>query len=241
MLFLYFQQKSFIFYPSQSKHQLKDSRSKNFSLEHKDAILNGWLINHGYASNKLIIYYGGNAEDIFYSIDTFKKFDDAASLLINYRGYGVSTGSPSEENFFADALAIYDEVRSRYEPEKVILMGRSLGSGIAIHVAAQREVHGLILVTPYDSIESLAKKQFPFMPVSLLLKHKFRSIDYADKITSPSLIIYGGKDRTVPPASTEKLIEGLTGKKKVVYIEDAEHNNIELFAEYDLEILKFIQ
>ena len=241
MVFLYLQQRSFIFFPTKSKHQLKDSRSSDFTLNSGSATLRGWLINHKYVSHRLIIYYGGNAEDIFYSIDTFNKYDDTASLLVNYRGYGTSSGTPSEESLFADALAIFDEIIKLYNPEKIWLMGRSLGSGVATYVAAKRDITGLILITPFDSIESLAKKQFPFMPVSLLLKHKFRSIDHASKISQPTLIIYGGMDRTVPPASTERLIEYIPASKNIVFIEKAEHNNIEMFDEYDLAILKFIQ
>ncbi len=241
MVFLYLQQRSFIFFPTKSKHLLKDSRSSDFTLNSGSATLRGWLINYKYVSQRLIIYYGGNAEDIFYSIDTFNKYDDTASLLVNYRGYGTSSGTPSEESLFADALAIFDEVIKLYNPEKIWLMGRSLGSGVATYVAAKREITGLILITPYDSIESLAKKQYPIMPVSLLLKHKFRSIDYAGKITEPTLIIYGGMDRIVPPASTERLIEHIPARKNIVFIEKAEHNNIEMFDEYDLAIFKFIQ
>ncbi len=241
MIFLYLQQKNFIFYPTRTKHQLKDNRSKEFSLIQETATLNGWLINHNHVSQRLIIYYGGNAEDIFYSIDTFHNFADTSALLINYRGYGTSSGTPSEENLFADALAIFDEVNARYNTQKVWLMGRSLGSGVATYVASQRDIAGLILITPFDSIESIAKKQYPFMPVSLLLQHKFRSIDHAPKIHQPTLIIYGGKDRIVPPANTERLIKYLSGNKKIVLIEEAEHNNIEMFPEYNLAILKFIQ
>lgn len=240
LLFVYFQQKKFIFFPTTANHA-PPQYSVEYTLHQDNIVLRGWLFQEKYASDRLIFYYGGNAEDIYYSVEQFQQYGDTAALFVNYRGYGASTGSPGQREIFQDALAIFDDATKRYRPEKVFVMGRSLGSGVASYVASKRSVHGSILITPFDSIEAIARRQFFFLPVSLLLRHPFRSTDYAPQFTAPSLVIYGGNDSTVLPAQTERLIDHIRGEKKSVLIEEAEHNNIEMFDRYNLEILQFIQ
>lgn len=238
-LFLFLQQRKFIFFPTTAQHSTPTGATE-FTFTHDDASLHGWLFQEKYVRERLIIYYGGNAEDIYYAVEQFGKYGDTAALLVNYRGYGKSTGTPGEKEFFGDALAIFDEIQKRYSPDTIFLMGRSLGSGVASYVGSQRDVTGIILITPFDSIASIAKRQFPFLPTGKLLQHQFRSIDYAPQFTAPTLVIYGGRDNTVLPSQTQKLLEYIPGNPVVTFIAEAEHNNIELFDEYDLAILKFI-
>lgn len=240
LLFMFFQQKRFIFFPTQTRHAPPPGGTE-FIFEHDNVTLQGWMLQEKFAADRLIIYYGGNAEDIYYATEQFSKYGDTAALLVNYRGYGGSTGTPGEKELFADALAVFDEIVQRHAPEKIFLMGRSLGSGVASYVAANRKVTGTILITPFDSIASIAKRQFPFLPTETLIQHPFRSIDFVQQFTAPTLVIYGGRDTTVLPAQTRKLIEHIKGDTAIVYIEEAEHNNIELFDQYDLAILEFIQ
>lgn len=241
LLFVYFQQKSFIFFPTHAQHRSTDKQISKYELSTDHVSLRGWLLNTEASPERLLIYYGGNAEDIFFTIGDFKIFSDAAILFVNYRGYGSSTGSPGEDEFFTDALSIFDDVSRKFSPKKIFLVGRSLGSGVASYVAGHRKVDGVILITPFASIESLAKKQFPFLPTTLLLKHKFRSSDYIRKYKGPCLIIYGGKDRIVPPQSTLGLIKHIPGEKEIVCIENADHNNIEGFSEFNTAIMQFIK
>lgn len=239
-LFLFLQQKKFIFFPTKAQHASLPGATE-FTFNNGDVTLHGWLYQEKYAKDRLIIYYGGNAEDIFYAHEQFSKYGDTAALLVNYRGYGKSTGTPGEKEFFSDALAIFDEIQKRYSPHTLFLMGRSLGSGVASYVAAQRKVSGIILITPFDSIASIAQRQYPFLPTGKLLRHPFHSTQYAPHFTAPVLVIYGGRDTIVLPEQTEKLLEYIPGKPEVLFIAEAEHNNIELFDEFDLAILKFIQ
>ncbi|MCP4339656.1 MAG: alpha/beta hydrolase, partial [Desulfobulbaceae bacterium] len=141
---------------------------------------------------------------------------------------------------FSDSLAVIDDVVSRYSPKKIFLVGRSLGSGVACYVAATKEVQGVILITPYDSIENIARASFPWLPVSLLLKHRFRSIDFLDRIGCPLLVLYGGKDKVVAPERTANLIDHIVGEKEIVFIDRADHGTIEMFPEYWAAILRFI-
>lgn len=151
-----------------------------------------------------LIYFGGNAEDVSYNLSSFSAaFPDHAIYLLNYRGYGGSTGSPSEAALFADALALYDKLRS--EHQNIMVIGRSLGSGVAVYLASQRPVARLVLVTPYDSLQNLASRQFPYLPVRWLLLDKFESWKYAAKVTAPTLLIAAEHDEVIPRSSTDSL------------------------------------
>ncbi len=240
MLVVYLQQRNFIFFPTQVIHKLSQKNSRNYSLQNMGVTLRGWLLRENKAHEKIILYYGGNAEDIFLSINEFDNFEEYSVLLVNYRGYGNSDGLPGEAEFFSDALAVYDDISVRFSPKQIILMGRSLGSGVASYVAGKRNISGLILITPFDSLESLARRQFPFLPTSLLLRHPFRSIDHIGQYIGPCLVLYGGRDNTVPEKSTLELVKHIKGKEKIVRINDADHNNIQDFKEYVLAIQDFL-
>lgn len=235
-LFIYTKQDSLLFLPTQDRHQLRSKQSTVVPYELlQDGIhLRGWLVQPALASKKLLIYYGGNGEDIFYNIDDFIKLQGVATLLVQYRGYGTSDGSPSEALLFSDALSIYDDVRVRLQPTEIMLMGRSLGSGVACYVASQKTVNKTILVTPFDSMTNVVKSHYPWLPVELLLRHPFNSIQHVQTIKAPLLLIYGGQDRIIPNRHTENLIRHLPEPAKVdiLQIPAAGHNDIHAHASY---------
>jgi pimeloyl-ACP methyl ester carboxylesterase len=174
-----------------------------------------------------IIYFGGNAEDVAQNIPLFKEiFTHVPVYLVNYRGYGGSTGSPSEQALFADALAVFDYVHTKHRNVSVI--GRSLGSGVAVYLAAMRDIGRMVLVTPYDSIENIAKGAYPWFPVGMLLKDKFASSARIGGIKIPVLFVLADRDEVVPRANSDALIALLPARQaKVVVIPDTTHNNIE--------------
>ncbi|WP_167496410.1 alpha/beta hydrolase [Desulfopila sp. IMCC35006] len=240
MLFMYLRQESFLFFPPAARHENHGYTDVvDYQLRQKAVTLRGWLVNPGLVREKLLIYYGGNGEDIFNNIDEFVDVK-AASLFVAYRGYGPSDGKPGEAELFADALAVIDDVRHSYAPRQMYLIGRSLGSGVACYVAAQRNVQGAVLVTPYDSIVNIARSSYPWLPVSLLLRHRFDSLQFLAQIGCPLLVIYGGQDRVVPPERTNNLIEHIVGKKEIVFIDRADHGTIDMFADYWPAVLRFI-
>ena len=241
-LLIYFRQEAYIFFPTKENHTIEKTNNKivEYELKLQNTKLYGWLTNQEYAKKKLVIYYGGNAEDIYYNIPDFQKLEGIATLLVNYRGYGLSNGKASEKNLFSDAIAIYDNIFSTYHPEKIITLGRSLGSGVATYLASQRKIDGVILVTPYDSVLNMAKEKFPFLPISIMLRHKFDSLKYVKKIKCPILVLYGGNDSVIPNRRTENLIKNIEGHKKIVLIKEADHNNINIYPEYWENLFKFI-
>ncbi len=237
---MYLRQESFLFFPPAARHEGHDYNDvSDYHLTQGGVTLRGWLVNPELVREKLLVYYGGNAEDIFLNIDEFRDIN-AASLFVAYRGYGPSDGSPGEAELFADSLAVIDDMVSRYSPKKIFLIGRSLGSGVACYAAANKKVHGAILVTPYDSIENIARSTYPWLPVSMLLKHRFNALLYLSRIACPLLVICGGRDRVVPPERTKNFIDHIVGEKEIVFIKRANHGTIDMFTEYWTALLTFI-
>ena len=179
-----------------------------------------------------LIYFGGNAEDVSRSLPPFSQaFPDYALYLLHYRGYGGSTGSPSEEAIARDALALFDKVQASHG--HVAVVGRSLGSGVAVRLASQRPAARLVLITPYNSLEGLAARQFRWFPVKWLLKDKFESWRYATRITVPTRLIAAEHDEVVPGSSTRLLYSHFArGVASLQVIAGTGHNSISDSPEY---------
>lgn len=181
---------------------------------------------------RALLYFGGNAEDVSLSLPSLAPlFPDRALYLLHYRGYGGSSGQPSEAALVADAIALFDRVRA--EHPDVLVIGRSLGSGVAIQLAAARPVERLVLVTPFDSIVALAAQQFPFVPVHWLLLDKFESSKVAPHIAVPTLVIAAEDDEVIPRARTEALVARFrSGTAILTLIPGTGHNTISDSADY---------
>ena len=152
-----------------------------------------------------IVYFGGNAEDVSQNLSRFEEAFPRHSLyLLHYRGYGGSEGEPTEADNYRDALALFGYARRRHA--NVIVVGRSLGSGLAVRVASARRAARLVLVTPYDSIVGVAAGRYPWAPVSLILNDRYESYRYAPRVRAPTRIILADADEVIPRASTEQLL-----------------------------------
>jgi pimeloyl-ACP methyl ester carboxylesterase len=229
---LYFNQRSLIYFPTPAAGAPGADR---ITVENEGESLRIWRAGPGDSETRqAIIYFGGNAENVAQNIPLFKTvFAQTPVYLVNYRGYGGSSGSPTEQALFADALAVFDYVHARH-PE-VSVIGRSLGSGVAVYLAAMRDVKKMVLVTPYDSIENVAKAVYPAFPISLLLKDKFASNRRIGGLKIPVLFILAENDDVVPRANSEALIALFPATQaSVVTIPGTTHHSIEvpdLFAE----------
>jgi uncharacterized protein len=179
-----------------------------------------------------LIYFGGNAEDVSYSLPGFAAaFPDHALYLMHYRGYGGSAGSPSEAGLVADGLALFDKVRARHS--RIVVVGRSLGSGVAIQVASQRPAARLVLVTPFDSLEDLAASQFRMFPVRWLLRDTYRSSQFAPRVSAPTTIVAAENDEVVPRKSAELLFTRFAkGIATIEVLPGEGHNTIEQSPRY---------
>ena len=186
---------------------------------------------HG-AARPALIYFGGNAEDVGANIADFDAaFPGHAVYLVNYRGYGGSTGRPSETALTADAEAVYDSLRVAHDP--IAVMGRSLGSGVAVTLAARRPVERLILVTPFDSIANVAADHFPWLPVRVLLRDRYDSLRRIGAVRAPTLVVVAEHDEVVFRARSDALIAAITPSlRHTVTVPGATHNDVSLYPLY---------
>jgi pimeloyl-ACP methyl ester carboxylesterase len=242
LLAAYLFQEKLIFYPQKgiTAAALDGGRYANryqgaeIRLARQDLTLHGWLVEKTAAPKNLLIYYGGNAEEVSLNLGELDRLPVDALFLMNYRGYGLSEGRPSEADLVADAVWLVDTIveRLRLAPNQVLLMGRSLGTGVAVQVAARRPVAGLILVTPFDSLVSVARRHYPFLPARWLLKHRFDSLDLAPARTQPALMLVADSDEVIPNASSRRLAGAWGGELTEETISGAGHNDIHLKARY---------
>jgi hypothetical protein len=233
--FLYVYQRKLIYHPVKLDPSFN---ADEITIDSNGTRLHGWILNPGQA--RAVIYFGGNSELITHRSDYFEQvFADYSVYLVNYRGYGNSEGSPTEAALFADALAIYDHIQEKYK--SVSAYGRSLGSGVAVYLAAQRPLDRLILLTPYDSIAAVAQKIYPLFPVRHLIKDRFDSAARAGAIDVPVLIASAEHDREIALEHTQALRQRFT-RTDVEYrqIKGAAHNDIIDFPEYRAFIEGFI-
>jgi len=237
MLFVYVRQDKMIFFPqriSQQELSVIHKRYKNVedvSLKTKEGVtIRGWMVKGpSVGRSPLIMYFGGNAEEVSYLIGESGEFRGWSLALMNYRGYGLSEGRPGERALFDDAVVIYDHFSHRgdVDPKRIIVMGRSLGTGVAVYVAQNRVVEGVILVTPYDSMTGVAREKLPFLPVSFLLKHKFDSVSRAPSIAAPLLALAAKDDTIVPPEHAKRLVDKWAGPRTLEVLEGVDHNSVD--------------
>ncbi|HZE60365.1 MAG TPA: alpha/beta hydrolase [Burkholderiales bacterium] len=186
----------------------------------------------------LVLYFGGNAEEVSWMLDELPRRDGGVSwLLADYRGYGSSGGSPSEQALESDAAAWYDHFAATNP--RILAFGRSLGSGVAVHLAAERKLEGIVLVAPFDSMVQVGKRHYPFLPVDWFLKHRFDSLSLAPRLTTPLLCIVATHDQVIPAEHAQRLYEAWAGPKKLVALA-AGHNSIDGHPDYWPSIRAFL-
>lgn len=174
-----------------------------------------------------IVYFGGNAEDVSQNLRFFvTSFPGQAIYLMHYRGYGGSSGNPTEKANVADAIQLVKRVLSLHP--NVALIGRSLGSGVAIQVASRTAASRLILITPFDSLVEIATRIYPYLPVRWLALDRYESGKFAPAITTPTTLIEAEHDEEIPHASTQRLLGRFSsGVATHVLIEGVGHNDLD--------------
>lgn len=206
--------------------------------------LRGWIRHTAgeEAPPGLLVYFGGNAEEVSGQVLDADAFTPWSFAAFNYRGYGRSEGRPGEAALTADALILFDWLAARedVDPERIVIFGRSLGGGVAVQLAARRTVPGVVLVSPFDSLRSLARSQYPFVPVSLLLRHPFDSLAHAPEIEAPVLVLAGERDHIVAPDRSRRLHDAWKGRKRWEALPGAGHNDIHAHPGYRPPIREFL-
>jgi pimeloyl-ACP methyl ester carboxylesterase len=205
--------------------------------------LRGWLVGALAGRAPLVVYYGGNAEEVSWQAREAGWPADWSLALVNYRGYGASEGKPSERHLFADALVAFDALAGRpdVDSSRIVLFGRSLGSAVAVHVAAERPVAGVILVSPFESMIAVGRRHYPWLPVGLLLRHPFDSGARAPAIRAPLLAIVAEQDTIIPPVHSRRLFEAWGGPKRWAAIPHTDHNDVAGAPEFWAAVASFLR
>jgi pimeloyl-ACP methyl ester carboxylesterase len=237
VIFLFFAQTLLLFpgmrLPSSRLDQPRAPERLELSTDDGNA-LRGMLFPATTEGTDLVIGFGGNAQDAeMLGQDLATRLPDAHVVVFHYRGYGPSTGRPGEAALLADALRIHDALVERLRPDRTFAVGISLGSAMAAWLSKQRPLAGIVLVTPFDSIEAVAKETYFWIPVGLLLRHRFPSVEYMRDNPTPSAVIAAEHDRVVPPRRTAALVAGLSNLVFSKTLTGARHATIYELPAYD--------
>jgi uncharacterized protein len=176
-----------------------------------------------------VVYLHGNGGALRYRAERFQKLtgDGVGLVAVEYRGYGGSTGSPSERGLIADGEAAYAFAAAHYPAPQIVLWGESLGTGVAVALAAKHPVGRVILEAPFTSAEAVAAERYWYMPVRLLMSDQYRSDSLIGKITAPVLILHGVKDETVPFAMGQRMFALANQPKHIVRFLDGGHDDLD--------------
>ena len=246
---VFFFQRNFLYHPSVDNY-LKDQVTNELTGIEKVKIttvdnidLVGWFYKKNIEKFKTILFFHGNAgslENRTYKLNHFKDLD-VNFLIIAWRGFSGNSGKPNEVGLYNDAAGAIRWLKSRgVTEENIILYGESLGTGVAVEVAQNKNYAGIILESPYTSMVNMGQKYYPLFPVSFLLKDKFESYKKIKKVFAPLLVIHGRVDKIVPFAMGKKMYE-LANEPKFFYVQEYGDHMVD----YDEELLsvlkKFIQ
>ena len=179
------------------------------------------------SSRTLVLGFGGNAwngQDVAEYLH--ELYPETDVIAFHYRGYKPSGGQPSAEALMADAPLVFDFVSKRLKPLRTIVVGFSIGSGVATHLAARRHVHGVILVTPFDSLRAVAQSMYPWLPIGAIFDHEIDAVGAIGQVTAPVAVLAAEHDEIVPAERTEALRSKIPNLKFDRIIRGARHNDI---------------
>ncbi len=245
-LLAFWMQERLIFYPDKLpavyRFQFKDSFEEISFKPEKDAVVHS-LLFHSENPKGLVIYFHGNAGSLegwgHVAPDFTKNGYDA--LVVDYRGYGKSSGRLSEKALLLDAQYIYDAMKQRYDEKNMIVYGRSLGTGIATFLAMENSPSMLVLETPFYNFLKLVNYHFSWLPNRLILRYRFQTNEWLQKVNCPVIIFHGTEDAIIPYNHSEMLVKE-TGKiTEFITIEGGNHNNLSSFEAYQRELGKMLE
>ena len=221
-------------------------------LEHEDVNfhsadgtkLHGWYVEHP-RPKAVILYCHGNGTHVAHLAEFLREMRDEFQVSVfafDYRGYGRSAGKPLEKGILEDAEAAQEWLATRAGLDKkdIVLMGRSLGGGIALHLAATNGARGVILQNTFTSLHDAAAANYPWAPIRLLMKNRYDSLTWLNRYSGPLFLSHGTADRIIPFAHGQKLFAAAKGPKEFFEIAGGDHNDAE--PEHYLPVLrKFLE
>ena len=246
LVFLYFYQRNLLYHPNENNYS-EDKISvdiENVRIKTSDNIeLLGWYHEKNLKDFKTLIFFHGNAGSLENRIHKLNHFRDMNInfLIIAWRGFSGNKGNPSEQGLYEDGKSAIDWLIKKGVSEKnLILYGESLGTGVATHLAQNKNFAGVILETPFTSMIDAAKKFYPYIPVKLLLKDKFENYKKIKNINSPILIMHGEIDQLVPFSMGNKIYE-IANEPKYSYFTKYDNHMMEYDENLVLALKSFIK
>jgi len=244
LLFVLFMQSNFIFFPGKLSPDYAFAAGEEVFIHTADQeTINGLFF--GDEGKKVILYFHGNAGDLSSWQHLYEDFSGLGVnfLIIDYRGYGKSTGKITEEGLYLDGKAAYDFLvaEKKFSPEDIIIYGRSIGSGIAVETASKNKTAALILESPFNSLRKFIMQTYPFLLTQFYLRFNFENDLKINNSDAPLLIIHGSRDEVIPLKYGVSLFESRILKKEFILIEGGTHNNLSSYEAYASGLKKFIR
>jgi fermentation-respiration switch protein FrsA (DUF1100 family) len=232
---LFFTQRAFIFPIPQTVRTAPEAAGFPEAEEHILTTADGERVIVWHVPAKpgraVVVYFPGNGDFLAGCVSRFRDVtsDGTGLVALSYRGYAGSTGRPSEQGLLRDAAAAYAFTSARYGADRIVLWGFSLGSGVAVALAADRPVGKLILEAPYTSITDVAASVFRLVPVRWLMRDQFRSDARIARVRAPLLIMHGARDPTIPIIFGERLFVLAHEPKQFVRFPEGGHDDLDNF------------
>jgi fermentation-respiration switch protein FrsA (DUF1100 family) len=229
---LYVSQRSLMYFPDTTRvspAQAGLAQAEEVALTAADGVgVTVWHVAPK-VDKPVILYFHGNGGALRYRVERFKRLitDGIGLAALEYRGFGGNAGAPTERGLIADAEAAYAFAAARYPAKQIVVWGESLGSGVAVAIAAEKPVGRVILEAPFTSTAAVASLHYWYMPVRLLMKDQFHSDERIGKVTAPLLILHGFQDKTVPYAMGEQMFELANQPKHIVKFLDGGHEDLD--------------
>ncbi len=231
--YLYFNQRSLQYFPDKNIASVEDYgvyQTKDLMIKNKDGTQIQVWYHTPKAGHRMVIYLHGNAYNLSYRASKFRELISLGYGFIapSYSGFGKSEGSPNMESILNTARSAVEFAKEQgYKTDDIILVGESLGSGVATQIATEYHFHGLMLITPYTNIVDRAQEIYWYVPLKYLVKDNFSNEKYISQVNTPVLIVHGTNDGVIPHSHSEKLILLANEPKKLIIYEGKGHNNLE--------------
>jgi fermentation-respiration switch protein FrsA (DUF1100 family) len=229
---LYFAQRALMYFPERARTSpvaagFPQAAEEMLDTEDGEKIIVWHVPPRG--EKPVVLYFHGNGGALWYRTERFRALiaDGTGLIALSYRGYGGSSGRPSEDGLIADARATYAFAVSRYPASRIVLWGESLGSAVAIALSSEKQVSRVVLEAPFTSAADIAAHVYPFVPVRLMMKDQFRSDERIARVSAPVLVMHGARDGVIPIAFGERLYEMVRSPKRFVRFPGGGHEDLD--------------
>ena len=222
--YLFFPTKEIIYTPGQAGLENEEV----FFLTEDGMQLHGWYVPG--KTDLTWLWFHGNGGNISHRVDEVALIHDRLGVnqfIFDYRGYGMSEGRPTEQGTYRDARAALEYLRARHgvAADRIVYFGRSLGSAIAVDLAASQPPLAMVLVSPFASVGDMARLTIPFLPMHWLVRNRYDSLATIGRVDRPLLILHGDQDETVPLSQGRKLFDAANAPKQFRLLAGAGHND----------------